>query len=320
MTLPQAGTLVPLSTVSKKFNYTQDHLAYLCRKGFVTAERQGRKWFAYESSVAKYQEALEIVGKPVLASEQDKILKRDLESKPIETKGVFHFSIGSISKKFHIAFLEIADTIALALERLFLRYRSVVLYHSQARIALPAVAYSGLNIGLPPANLPVGKMHESLANKPFYRESYLTVPIAAFAFFMLFNLNPGLSEQTIAFTDRALADMGNKMAVSMGNVNASISLNLKTEAINNKLAEVAGVTTLQHEHIEDLKPLEKNSVLLEIHESYDLALQAIKIIGKRGSDYLKSFGEKLFLQFYTFAVDERHFFCYNGNRLRKCSL
>jgi len=59
-----------LSEAKLVFGYTSDHLAYLCRKGFVWAQRHGRAWLTCEKAISDYKRVLEIAGKPVILSEQ----------------------------------------------------------------------------------------------------------------------------------------------------------------------------------------------------------------------------------------------------------
>ena len=47
--------LITLSEGSKKYGYTSDHLAYLCRKGLVWAKREGKIWKTCEKAIEDYQ-------------------------------------------------------------------------------------------------------------------------------------------------------------------------------------------------------------------------------------------------------------------------
>ncbi len=68
--------LLTLSEAAAIFGYTSDHLAYLCRRGFVRAERHGRTWLTTEGAISDYRSALSLAGRPVSYEQQNLVLAR----------------------------------------------------------------------------------------------------------------------------------------------------------------------------------------------------------------------------------------------------
>src|SRR3989344_1412739 len=56
----QNSNLIDLSELAKKFGYTRDHLAFLCRTGEVKGEKAGRSWMASEQALQAYQKRVEV--------------------------------------------------------------------------------------------------------------------------------------------------------------------------------------------------------------------------------------------------------------------
>lgn len=71
----QSERPLTLSEAHIIFGYTSDHLAYLCRKGFVWGQRHGRAWLTCEQAVADYKRALALAGRPVQLSQQAGLLR-----------------------------------------------------------------------------------------------------------------------------------------------------------------------------------------------------------------------------------------------------
>lgn len=66
--------VITLAQARTTFGYTQDHLGYLCRKGYVWSSRSGRTWLTCEQSVLDYQRALKLSGRPMTVGEQIELL------------------------------------------------------------------------------------------------------------------------------------------------------------------------------------------------------------------------------------------------------
>lgn len=50
---------VPLSTLARKFPYSQEYLSLLARQGKIDAHKKARNWLATEKSVSDYIKSLE---------------------------------------------------------------------------------------------------------------------------------------------------------------------------------------------------------------------------------------------------------------------
>lgn len=162
--------LITLAEAKVKFGYTPDHLAYLCRTGFVWAERHGRLWLTCEKAVADYKTKLEKHGKPVRLN----ILENPEQGMLMEV----------VFTAFKPAAKLLADTSGFA-KYLLRLYRSIFARKRQAYKHVDSrFVKSGFWVGESPFNLPSCPLPRTLRLSPWYAEKLVIVPL----FFMIFGV------------------------------------------------------------------------------------------------------------------------------------
>lgn len=271
-----AEALVPLSSLSKKFNYTQDHLAYLCRKGFIYAERKGRKWFTAEEALLTYQKTMQIAGKPVMASDQVKVLSRpSQQAEAINKPPVF-----TLSNPF------------LGLQA---KYRNLALHYFQPKVLVPAVAYSGLNLGIAPSNLPLAELPQELSIRPFYREPAISLPLGFIVLLGLFSFNPGMATKTVLAVDSIFLQTETRAIAHFETATEQSVLVSRTTNSEGTKQKVAGTA------ISSFIPLQNSLITAQIGESNNEWDNLKNFTLKSGSylNYLKSEGKQLLNVMFT---------------------
>ena len=210
-----------LSEAKVIFGYTSDHLAYLCRNGFVWAQRHGRAWLTCESAVADYKRALELAGKPVGVREHGRVLRA-------HRRFSFNFDLDSAEEAWNrFVDCDLIPTtsidrdplhLMLACEKLetesrprgfwtgvfeadlakwFLdcagAYKGIITVSRFTPNLLPRGSKRCLNVRLaqPPAGLPTGRLPAYLGSLAWYRQEAVLVPAVSvvLALFFLNTLN-----------------------------------------------------------------------------------------------------------------------------------
>lgn len=199
-----------LSEAKVIFGYTSDHLAYLCRNGFVWGQRHGRAWLTCESAVRDYKRALKSSGKPLKVIEQGSWLVNKGDSKilnfalDLDWQGVeeaWNRFVGfepvpeiDFSRRFLLAAARervmtrnrtrsIIDRVIEAdlgfwLDGIIKVYQEAFSRRRLTPSLLPRRRASQFNfsLGLAPKNLPAASLPAYLSVVPWYRHELVLVP------------------------------------------------------------------------------------------------------------------------------------------------
>ena len=179
--------LITLAEAKLLSGYTADHLAYLCRKGYLASERQGRIWLTTASAIADYQKTLATIGQPVLANQQKELLvpRPDLL-----------YQIRQFSRRALQNFEEQIGQAITALRRAFLPPVSAY------AIGPSIPALSGFAVGLAPRHLPIGSLPVYLERTPWYQNHTVLMGIFVTLSFVVGFLNPDITKQISQNTEQ----------------------------------------------------------------------------------------------------------------------
>ncbi|MBI4054252.1 MAG: hypothetical protein HY397_02900 [Candidatus Doudnabacteria bacterium] len=215
----QAERLITLSEARKASGYTSDHLAYLCRNGFLWAERQGRMWLTCELAVANYKRVLEYAKKPVKLDEQERILGQlsvSSQSRAVPAMDSFgklaRQELEETGKAPRSRLVAILDTPAPVLTKAILRmtadfFQKVSENLQKQPFSIPSkrvafsLAFSWLPVLEAPVNLPIGTLPFYLqAKRPIWQHPLVLAPaFSAIAGILLMLLMPNFLQTTPAF-------------------------------------------------------------------------------------------------------------------------
>lgn len=180
----QGEKLLTLREAAGVFEYTSDHLAFLCRKGFLWAERHGRTWLTCKKAVTDYKLALLNAGKPVAVAEQSGFFQAPVfqpqktltpAESALSRKTGGPAKIQKKSRRFSTGW-NAADELITKYRLLFARK------HFRDSVQGPvhrSLARANLAIAQPPRALPIAPLPEALRVVPWYRDQLVTKPVFA---------------------------------------------------------------------------------------------------------------------------------------------
>lgn len=141
--------LITLSEARKLSGYTSDHLAYLCRKGYLVSERHGRIWLTCRKAIEDYQASLGVAGKPVAVEDQVKVLRSDRIPGMSKVFKIIKEAVQAFAADLTLSFKRFANN---PLKPPLLVPETVAGYRSHSIDAL------GFTVGLPPVRLPIAEV------------------------------------------------------------------------------------------------------------------------------------------------------------------
>ncbi|MEK9181116.1 MAG: hypothetical protein AAB871_02695 [Patescibacteria group bacterium] len=158
----QNESLITLAEARRLFGYTSDHLAYLCREGFMWGQRHGRLWLTSEKAVRDYKDLLKKFGKPTRLANQNNSRSGFFRN--------FDFVLNLVFKpaKSFSAYLKY---LARFYKSIFMRKR---VFHKHVS---PRIATAGFTVGESPFNLPKAILPKQLQLIPWYAEKAVIVPL-----------------------------------------------------------------------------------------------------------------------------------------------
>lgn len=195
--------LITLAEAKKICGYTQDHLAYLCRRSFVWAERHGRVWLTCEAAVKDYQVALKISGSPKTVPEQEPLLaKAEIKPEPVikVPESVFNFTAAPLTNHrdrwFELLELEKAGTESrqgnwakmlwdMPVVELFSRVFEIALAEltrtqfTENLLEPHPALHLNFAFATAPQSLPVADLPDYLKMSPWFMNRMLLVPVTA---------------------------------------------------------------------------------------------------------------------------------------------
>lgn len=157
----QNEPLITLAEAKGGFGYTSDHLAYLCRNGFLWGQCHGRLWLTCGKAVMDYKRRLKKFGKPTRWENLNRSTTLDfLAAAP---------GFGALVRFFCNA-LNFAGYLGRLYKSIFRRKR-LVYRHIYSR-----PVRSGFSVGETPFNLPSAFLPKALRLAPWYREKLVVAP------------------------------------------------------------------------------------------------------------------------------------------------
>lgn len=168
--------LLTLAEARGQFGYTTDHLAYLCRLGYVWGQRHGRIWLTCSKAVADYQAAMEKFDHPVKLQDLGGIK-------------MLHASWPNFSKP------NILTNIQEELVKNKRMYRAIFALKMPRLIKKKTnLDSAGFALGKAPYALPVSPIISVLKPLPWYREALIILPVFLLVFGLSFAIFPRNSE------------------------------------------------------------------------------------------------------------------------------
>lgn len=204
--------LITLTEAKKNFGYTSDHLAFLCRSGFLWAERHGRTWLTCAKAVEDYRQVLVLAGKPFKTEKHFLFLDipkpgMEKDARPRTTASEKDAAKGSVVS-CRVANLRVGEKTSGRSVSLKHKYTQLFYYFADVLTLRPmgfsGAVKAGLAVADSPTRLPVCGRPRCLRLSPVVFGQLIAAPLAALFLFSAVAAAPSAAMEKLTFVQNGV--------------------------------------------------------------------------------------------------------------------